>query len=248
MKKRHKKISLRTLDESEENEIREFLDELEQNLELDSLSHILHSLLHELITNGVKANLKRAFFQEHEYDPDDPESYIRGVREFKDNYLELADKSIHRRALKNLDLNTTIEFHMDEDRLLIQVENNVLMLPEEERRIRDKLNKAMGTRDLVEYAKDYEDETEGKGLGLAMIILLIKFLGFSPEHFRVYSHEGGTIARLEFPLNKDYVPIRARKHTSGSNGDDEEHSARFQATPIEQAASGFVMPGRVRPA
>ena len=66
----------------------------------------------------------------------------------------------------------------------------------------------MGVKDLVEFSVHYGDESEGNGLGLAMVVLLIKDMGFDPGFFRVYHNEGQTTARLEFPLSADYRPLR----------------------------------------
>ena len=70
---------------------------------------------------------------------------------------------------------------------------------------------AMGVKDLVEFSVHYGDESEGNGLGLAMVVLLIKDMGFDPGFFRVYLNDGYTTARLEFPLSADYTPLRGRQ-------------------------------------
>ena len=69
-------------------------------------------------------------------------------------------------------------------------------------------------KDILEFSVQFADETEGKGLGLAMIVLLIKDLGFDSSFFRVYKKPDRTVARLEFPLSADYTPIRSRNQTT----------------------------------
>ena len=71
----------------------------------------------------------------------------------------------------------------------------------------------MQSKNLIQYSKFLggQDETEGKGFGLAMIVLLIKHLGFDPGNFRIYTKDSRTVARLEFPLTSDYIPIRSRQ-------------------------------------
>jgi len=83
-------------------------------------------------------------------------------------------------------------------------------ISEEERRLRSHLARAMEVRNLVQFSEAYGDDTEGAGLGLALVIMLIKDMGFDPDYFRVFTRGDSTVARLEFPLKKDYVPIRKK--------------------------------------
>ena len=210
MKESSKKhFGLQLLNDELEIQLKGHLVEVEETLKIEGLSVTLFNVVMELISNAVKANLKRVYFKKFGFKLDDPASYDEGLAAFTRDY-KYTNSEEYRLALKDLALEVTVDIELDSDRLLILVENSSLLLEEEEKRIRTKLAKAMGARDIMDFYVHFGDETEGKGLGLAMVIILIKDLGFNPDNFRVYHKENSTVARLEFPLNKDYVPIRDR--------------------------------------
>ena len=210
----HRSIRLHLMDESVENELLGTLKEFEERLKIEGLSVTLFNVIMELVGNAVKANLKRVFFEKNGYNSEDPVSYHAGIEQFTRNYRH-TNTDEYRQALKELELQVTIDMDLDADRLMIHVRNNTLLLAEEERRIRTKLAHAMGTKDIMNFYIEFGDETEGKGLGLAMVILLIKDLGFDPALFRVFHDADKTIARLEFPLSANYVAIRDRAKLEG---------------------------------
>jgi len=202
-------ISVRVLDESARDELQRAFDRLEAELGIEWLAATLTTAILELIENAVKANLKRVFFQVHNYRLDDPDSYAAGIRHFKQEFPSVS-KDDYRKSLEDLNLMVSVEVDLDQDRLLVFVENNTLLLTAEEERIRRQLARAMKAPDLLEFSVQYGDETEGSGLGLAMIVFLIRTLGFKPELFRIYNQVDRTMARLEFPLNASYVSLRER--------------------------------------
>ncbi|MBE7437891.1 MAG: hypothetical protein HS115_05480 [Spirochaetales bacterium] len=201
------KISVRILDESARGELQTAFDRLEAELGIEWLAATLTTAILELIENAVKANLKRVFFQVHGYRLDEPASYSEGIRHFKREFPSVS-KEDYRKSLEDLNLMVSVEVDLDQDRLLVFVENNTLLLTAEEERIRRQLARAMTAPDLLEFSVQYGDETEGSGLGLAMIVFLIRTLGFKPELFRIYNQVDRTMARLEFPLNASYVSLR----------------------------------------
>jgi hypothetical protein len=181
---------------------------IEQELGREGLAFALLTVLMELVGNAVKANQKRAFFIKNGYSLDESESYDAGLKAFKEAYARLHKD--YDSALAELDLKVSVDVDYDNDRLLTAVENNSVLFPAEEARIREKLGTAMNSAELSEFYTHYGDDTEGSGLGLAMIVFLIRESGFNPSHFRVFKRDGRTIARLEFPLNANYTPIRDR--------------------------------------
>ncbi len=205
-----KSISLQMIDDDVEEELRTALFELEDMLHIEGIALTLFNVVMELVNNAVKANLKRVFFEKNGYSLTDPEGYAEGLAAFTRNYTQTQTEE-YRLALRDLKLTVSIDMDLDLERLLIHVENNARLLREEEKRIRTKLANAMeGIKDIMDFYLHFGDETEGKGLGLAMVVLLIKDLGFDPRNFRVYHTDNGTVARLEFPLSSNYVTMRDR--------------------------------------
>ncbi len=204
-----KRFSMRLLDADMKQELRGLFDDLEKRLQISGLGVALYSVIMELVGNAVKANLKRAFFRQHGYSMDDAGTYQSGLQAFKESHGTLK-KEDYVGALEDLDLVVTVEVDLDHDRLLAYVENTTILIAEEERRIRKKLGNAMDCAELSDFYMNYGDDVEGSGLGLAMIVFMIRQIGFDPRNFRVFHRGNRTIARLEFPLHADYVPIRER--------------------------------------
>lgn len=204
-----KRYSMRILDADMKSQLRELFDGLESKLGIEGLGVALYSVIMELVGNAVKANLKRAFFREHKYSMDDPETYQAGLAAFKESHGTLK-KEDYVGALEDLELVVSVEVDLDHQRLLAYVENTTILIAEEERRIRKKLGNAMDCAELSDFYMNYGDDVEGSGLGLAMIVFMIRQIGFDPRYFRVFHRGTRTIARLEFPLEADYVPIRER--------------------------------------
>lgn len=216
-------FELDIIDEDFKVKLKKFFDEVEIQISKPGISDVIFQIVFELINNAIKANLKRMFFFKHGYSFEDLDSYRKGLEEFKiyyrktfsenskNDYSEYIKIQDWIEALRDLGLKVRLVVDIDEKKILIYVINNTRLLPDEEKRVRESLSKAMKSKDLIDFMVNYSfTNEEGEGLGLALIIFLIKDAGFNPDYFRVYKENQNTIARIEFPLNKDYIPIRER--------------------------------------
>jgi len=205
-----KSFRIRILDVKTKEKLRAEFGQIEQRLNIEGFGDVLSAAIFELIENAIRANLKRVYFQRFGYDLSEPSSYDKGIKAFKRDLNKVFTRIEFDRALADLELVVSVLVDLNQSRLIAFVENNSIMQGEEERRIRGKMAQAMQADHLIDMYLHYADETEGSGLGLAMIIFLIRGIGFDPKNFRVYTEDGKTVARLEFPLNEDYVPIREK--------------------------------------
>ena len=176
----------------------------------ESFGSSLYAILYELIGNAVRANLKRIFFKKQQHDLDDMRSYRKNLRAFLKNFKQIFRSPEYRQALEEENLDIRVIFNLNSERLLIFVENRTRLLRQEERRIRKKLKRAMISAQALRQAGIHDTDTEGQDLGFSMIVLFLKRLGNDPANFRIFSQGDRTVARLEFPLDNDYVPIRKR--------------------------------------
>ena len=216
-----KEYEFEILDENFKDELRIFFKQLEEELQKPNLGDFVFQIVYELINNAIKSNLKRIFFIKNNYSFQNTEEYTKGLEEFKKfyqhlfknqnsyNHKDLLKNEEWIEALRDLGLRVHLTIDIDTKRILIYVINNTRILPEEEKRLRKSLSIAMQSKDLIDFMIHYgQISEEGEGLGLPLVVLLIKEAGFKPEYFRVFKDDQNTIARIEFPLSSDYIPIR----------------------------------------
>lgn len=181
------------------------LESILRKTEHERLIHTLYTILKELVINGCKANQKRIFFEEQGLDLNDESQYRKGIELYKKAFSEKMSLEYGKKA-RNRGLYCMIDFEFDKEGIRIEVVNNTAIIPAEERIMRDKLKKAMGYNDLAEFYMEQamSGDTEGAGLGLALIIILLKGEGIDPSYFRILIQGEQTIARLEIPFSDNF--------------------------------------------
>ena len=173
------------------------------------LSDIVYPAVKELVINATKANMKRIFFIKQGIDPLNADEYDTGMSEFKAVLTESMIQEHRKDIIKN-DFKITITFYYNKNVMNIKVKNNFPLLPREEERIREKFEQAQSFTSLLDFYMSHGDETEGAGLGITMVGILLDESGIDRHGFTVFVKPGydETAARLEIPLNPDYVPRR----------------------------------------
>ncbi|HNE20471.1 MAG TPA: hypothetical protein PKM44_08795, partial [Turneriella sp.] len=164
----------------------------------------------ELSLNGAKANFKRILFEDEKLDSDNDEQYEHGMELFKkylnENWvLEYGKKSRERK------LYVDIFFDFNRDRLILEVMNNRPISPKEDKRIREKFHTAMRYDDIAQFYMEGGDSSEGAGMGIVLVTMMLKAQDIDPHLFTIRSdYREKTLARVEFPLSSDYQPNRQR--------------------------------------
>jgi hypothetical protein len=177
------------------------------------LKSLVYTCTKELAINGTKANLKRIFFEEQELDINDRDDYERGMELYKKIMRE--DLTIHygKKAKQN-GLFVKITFIHSDDSLEIEVTNNTPITQQEESRLRMKLAATMKYDDLMAYYLDNADDTEGSGMGIALIIILLKGENIDPNLFRIKTDAATTTAKIEIPMDGSPTRRRNKKRSS----------------------------------
>ena len=173
-----------------------FLEECHQN----HLKEYLNFCLSELLTNAKKANTKRVYFQEKGLDINNPEDYEKGMENFKmdtltniDHYLELQKKA---------GLYIKLSLRILADKIYIEIRNNSKLTVFEKERIQQKLDSVQQYKEMDEVFTNVLDQSEGAGLGIIIIILMLQKVGLSKENYQVLSEDDETATRIILPCNK----------------------------------------------
>lgn len=173
-----------------------FLDTLGQQHMTDYLNYCLS----ELLNNAKKANMKRIYFKEQNLDITNPDDYKKGMRTFKTDTMN--NIWYYLKLQKEAGLYIKMMLQCKNKEIKLSVRNNSLLISSEYERIQDKLKQARKFNSLDEAISDVLDSSEGAGLGLVIMILMLRKLGFDETHYQIYTTKQETVTQLTFPLQK----------------------------------------------
>ena len=172
-----------------------FLEECHQ----DHLKEYLNFCLSELLTNAKKANTKRVYFKEKGLDINNRDDYEKGMENFKmdtltniDHYLELQKKA---------GLYIKLSLKILADKIYIEIRNNSTLTIFEKERIQQKLDSVQQYKEMDEVFTNVLDQSEGAGLGIIIIILMLQKVGLSKDNYQVLSEGDETVTRIILPCN-----------------------------------------------
>ncbi|MCC5816639.1 MAG: hypothetical protein JJT78_17955 [Leptospira sp.] len=183
---------------NEDHSVYDYLNEVFKTKGMESVTSNIYTIAKDLILNGTKANYKRLFFQSVALDINHPADYELGVRMFKSKVLSGSLPDFESLAVE-MDLWVKAEFLILEDCLHLRVTNNQAMVAPEIQKIRNSFLHATDYVDIMEFYLERADDSEGEGIGIALVIILLKFLGVPLNLFTIENSAGYTIANIQFP-------------------------------------------------
>ncbi len=181
-----------------ESLIKEAVFTLLKRLERFFLKDSVYSIIKEATVNGTKANIKRSFFAHHNLDINSEEDYNKGIKSFKEDMLSHMD--FYTKKVKEENKYVLLRMEFDKDTLTISIKNNTPIQKLELERIEERVEIAKDLDSMAELFTSEFDDTEGSGLGISMIILLLKNEGINTDVFSVKSTEEATICQVKIPL------------------------------------------------
>jgi putative nucleotidyltransferase with HDIG domain len=173
-----------------------FLREVNQ----EQLKDYVVYCVQELAVNAKKANTKRVYFKEKNLNINDPEDYKEGMTHFKEETLKHIDHYLQ--VQKDEGLYIRLVFQVKKNVVNIEVRNNIAITKIELVRIQDKLARSRQYNSLEEALTQVLDDTEGAGLGLVILTLMLKKMGLDEDCFDIMGTDTETIARILLPLEK----------------------------------------------
>jgi putative nucleotidyltransferase with HDIG domain len=176
-----------------------FLKELGQEKLKDYLSYCLR----ELAVNAKKANTKRVYFMERGLDLNNPEDYKLGMANFKQETMDNIGHYLQLQKEKGLYIKVIL--HVKAQIINLEVRNNVAITKTELIRIHDKLARSRQYNSLEEALTQVLDDSEGAGLGLVILVLMLKKIGLDEDCFDIVASDTETIARISIPLDQTRV-------------------------------------------
>ncbi len=174
-----------------------FLAEMGQEKLKDYLTYCIN----ELSTNAKKANTKRIYFKELSLDINDPADYNRGMKNFKEETLSNINHYLQ--LQKEAGLYVKVIMQAKNQNILLEIRNNSEMTKKEYMRVFDKIARSKQFTSLEEAFSQVLDDSEGAGLGLVIMILMLKKVGLDDENYHLLVENGETITRIVMPMNME---------------------------------------------
>jgi putative nucleotidyltransferase with HDIG domain len=165
----------------------------------DLKDYIVYSVL-ELAANAKKANTKRVYFAENGLDISKNYDYTIGMENFKENTLSNITHFLQQQEKKGLYIRLVLQ--LKGDLILIEIRNNAIAVSTELDRIHDRLARSRQYQSLDEVFSQVIDDSEGAGLGLIILVLMLKKIGLQEDCFEIGNNEKETIARLRIPMDQ----------------------------------------------
>jgi len=184
---------------SMENVIAAFLGSAGQ----EQLKGYITYCVHELAANAKKANTKRVYFADRNLDILNADDYKEGMKHFKGDTLSNTDYFLRLQTEKELYIRLVLQ--IQKNIIYIEVRNNVVATRTELIRIHDRLARTRQYKTLDEALSQVFDDTEGAGLGLVILILMLRKVGLDEDCFDVSVDDGETVARIVIPLNQVHL-------------------------------------------
>ena len=174
-----------------------FLKELGQSQMVQYLTYCQQ----ELITNAKKANTKRIYFTEKKLDINNEDDYHEGMKDFKRITLNNIAYYLEKQKRAGLYVKLVLQFR--NNKVKMEVRNNSALTYFEYKRIHDKLSRVQQYTSVDDALNQILDDTEGAGLGLIIMILMLEKIGMTEEKFQIISENGETITRIILPVSLD---------------------------------------------
>jgi signal transduction histidine kinase len=191
-------VSYSVLDETEKN-IQFALSKILERHNKSDLYTPVYSSLKELVANAIKANAKYILIEEGEIkDPDDIMEVVNKVR----NILNEESLLLYGIKAKQYRLSTRIYLKPQATRLIIEVINNLPVPQKELERMRERIERSSHYDSIADfYLENPDPAAEGMGLGLSMVVVLLKSVGIPYTNFTLYTDfKSKTVARIIIPL------------------------------------------------
>ena len=189
------------------HETEEYIEQILQHF-LEEIGHSdiynpISYCVKELAVNAKKANTKRVYFQEKDLDIEDSGDYDQGMKSFKDDTLSNIQHYLQMQKKQGLFIK--VVFRTKSQELLVSVHNNVEINKKEQMRAYDRIARSRAFDSIEEAFSAVLDSSEGAGLGIVIMILMLKKIGLTEDAFELDVEEGETVARITVPYSNIHI-------------------------------------------
>jgi len=196
-------ITTYTLPKELEIYIEQVIDAFLRQMNQLRLKDYIVYCVQELVVNAKKANTKRVYFTERGLDINDENDYNDGMQGFKEDTINNIAHYLQLQKEKGLFIKVILQ--VKRNTIHIEIRNNVIATKMEQLRIHDKMARSRQYHSLEDALSMVLDDSEGAGLGLVILILMLKKMGLDDDAFSIKATAQYTIASISIPLDQTLV-------------------------------------------
>jgi len=126
--------------------------------------------------------------------------YDFGMKRFKEETLSNIDYYLQLQKQKGLYIKVILQ--IKRNTIYIEIRNNSKATKTEQLRIHDKMARSRQYNNMEDALSSVLDDTEGAGLGLVILVLMLKKIGLDDECFSILTTDDCTVASIQIPLEK----------------------------------------------
>lgn len=167
-----------------------------KSINLEKYYNLLCLCIEEIISNSVKANIKRAYFISNNLDINNHDDYEKGMQTFKEEGIGNVKDISFIKKINEMGLYVKITFKIVDKCFYITARNNSVISAEEIDRINKKL-KLSENQTPEDIFMNSIDQTEGAGLGIIMIKKIMSQISTAKECFSIKASDIETITELK---------------------------------------------------
>ena len=178
--------------------VRKVTEKLLTTKNLTQFFAFTHTVIKEFMQNGVKATQKRIYFKNNGLDID--MNHQHAVEQFKES---ISNGNINSHVLTDgLDFLVELCFQeIEKKSILISVKNHGEMNSGEIKNVNFMIDRGRRTSEVSDLLSDDTSNKEGGGLGLSMIVILMKKLGLTPDCLYYEIKDSFTSFNIRIPYN-----------------------------------------------
>jgi putative nucleotidyltransferase with HDIG domain len=196
-------ITTYTLPKEIEIYIEQVIDAFLRHMDQLKLKDYIVYCVQELVVNAKKANTKRVFFAERGLDINNEKDYSAGMESFKNETINNIAHYLKLQKEKGLYIKVVLQ--VKRNTINIEIRNNSTANKMEQLRIQDKLARSRQYDNLEDAFSTVLDDSEGAGLGLVILVLMLKKMGLDDDAFTLKTTETYTVASISIPLDKTLI-------------------------------------------
>ncbi|MBK8395545.1 MAG: hypothetical protein IPL26_09915 [Leptospiraceae bacterium] len=161
----------------------------------------------ELVNWTCISNMRYIYYQQNNLDLNDEEVFKENESRFL-NSINKINSANYRDYLKSNDMYVHMVFEHQTTGLNVKVYNVSENTLDQEKYLRTYLKQAMHYSNVLDYFKDHLEDPQGKNMGLAFSIIILKESGLRPDLMRISKSGKGCYSRIEIPFVNEYESIR----------------------------------------